>query len=126
MRRFSDGFTLIEVLVALAIVTIALTSVYRLQSQTFRMSADTRFYTLAPMLAQGKLAEIEQQGLKNAADGSGDFGSAYPGYAWTVHIEEVHSDLIKDDKHHLTRIDLTVTNKDEMNFELRTYRFYAD
>lgn len=111
---------------ALSIVTIALTSVYRLQSHTFRMSADARFYTLAPMLARGKLAEIERQGLRNAADGSGDFGLDYPGYAWSVHFEEIRSDLIKDEKHHLTRIDLSVTKNDAMNFELRTYRFHAD
>jgi general secretion pathway protein I len=126
IKRLADGFTLIEVLVALAIVTIALISVYHLQAQTVRMSADARFYTLAPLLAQSKLAEIEQQGLKHAADGSGDFGTTYPGYTWTVQVEEVHSDLIKDDQHHLTRIDLTVTKNDEMNFKLRTYRFYAD
>ncbi|RJQ68476.1 MAG: prepilin-type N-terminal cleavage/methylation domain-containing protein [Desulfobacteraceae bacterium] len=122
----SGGFSLIEVLVALSIVTIALTSVYRLQSDTFRMSADARFYTLAPLLAQSKLAEIERQGLKNAADGSGDFGADYPGYAWAVHMEDVRSDLLKDAKHNLTRIDLTVTQNEEMHFELRTYRFNAD
>jgi general secretion pathway protein I len=120
------GFTLIEVLVALVIITIALTSVYRLQSDTFRMSGDTRFYTLAPLLAQGKLAEIEREGLKNASDASGDFGLDYPGYTWMVRIEDVRSDLIQDGKYNLSMVDLTVTRNEEMIFKLRTYRFHAD
>lgn len=120
------GFTLLEVLVALSIITIALTSVYRLQSETFRMSSDARFYTLAPMLAKGKLAEIETQGLKNATDGSGDFGEQYPGYTWSVSMEDVQSDIIKDQQHHLTRIDLTIAQDEKLSYELRTYRFHVD
>jgi general secretion pathway protein I len=120
------GFTLIEVLVALAIITISLTSVYRLQSDTFRMSADARFYTLAPLLAESKLAEIERQGFKNSTDDSGDFGQDYQGYSWTVRIEEVRSDLIKEDKYKLSMVDVTITRNEELNYKLRTYRFHAD
>jgi general secretion pathway protein I len=126
IRRCAPGFTLIEVLVALSIIAITLTAVYRLQSDTFRMSSDARFYTLAPMLAKSKLAEIEQQGFKNATDGSGDFGQEYPEYTWSVRMEDLRSDLIKSPKHHLTRIDLTIAQNEELTYELRTYRFYVD
>ena len=121
-----NGFTLIEVLVALAILTIALTGVYRLQSDTFRMSADARFYTLAPMLAQTKLSEIERQGVAKATDGSGDFGEQYPGYNWSVRLETIASDLMKDKQYHLTLIDLTIAYNEEKNYELRTYRFTSE
>ena len=122
----AHGFTLIEVLVALAILAIALTSVYRLQGQSFLMSDEARFYTVAPLLAQRKLAEVERQGMKNAHDGSGDFGSSFPGYTWTVRVEEMRSDLIKDPLHdHLRRIEVTVSSS-ERNFNLRTYRFNAE
>lgn len=120
------GFTLIEVLVALTILTVALTSIYRLQSDTFRMSDDTRFYTLAPMLAQQKLSEIERQGLSLAAGGSGDFGQDFSGYAWSLQIEDAQSDLIKNPKHHLIRLDLEITRDEIRRYTLRTYRFYVD
>jgi general secretion pathway protein I len=120
------GFTLIEVLVALSILTVALTSIYRLQSDTFRMSDDTRFYTLAPMLAQQKLSEIERQGLSLVSGGSGDFGQAFPGYAWSLRIEDAQSELIKNPKHHLIRLDLEVTRDEVRRYTLRTYRFYVD
>ena len=123
--RPTAGFSLIEVLVALAILTISLTSVYRLQSITFDMSADARFYTLAPKLAQERLAAIESEGLKNASDSSGDFGQAYPGYGWSIRIEEVESDLIKSENQHFTRIDVTIDQDGERSYGLRTYRFHA-
>ena len=122
----SNGFTIIEVVVALAIITIALTSVYRMQSQTFRMSADARFYTIAPMLAESKLAEIESQGIENATDGSGDFNDDYPGFSWSVSMEDLQSDLLKEKKQHLTRINVTISQDETLTYELRTYRFHVE
>ncbi len=119
------GFSLIEVLVALAILTIALTSVYRLQSLTYSMTAEARFHTIAPKLAQKRLAAIEREGLKNASDNSGDFGQAYPGYSWTVRMEEVPSDMITSDNQRLTRIDVTIEHNEERSYVLRTYRFHV-
>ena len=120
------GFTLIEVLVALSILTIAMTAVYRLQSQTMAMSARARFYTIAPLLAQARLAEIERAGFEDPADGSGDFGQDYPGYTWSVRTEEVQTDLLKDRPYHLLRIELAIEQNEEELYELRTYRFYPD
>lgn len=120
------GFTLIEVLVALSILTVALTSIYRLQSDTLRMSADARFYTVAPMLAQQKMADIERQEFRYLSDGTGDFGQEHPGYGWSLRIEDTQSDLIKNPKHHLIRIDLVVHRDEEKRYALRTYRFYVE
>jgi general secretion pathway protein I len=121
------GFTLLEVMVALAILSIALTSVYRLHSQTLTMSARARFYSQAPLLAQQKLSEIERQGVKNSQGGSGDFGQAYPHYTWTVQIEEMQSEtLLKDRKYHLARIEVSVAQDEDETYHLRTYRFYVD
>ena len=120
------GFTLLEVMVALAILAIALTSIYRLHGQTLTMSARARFYSLAPLLAKAKLAEIERQGIKDTTGSSGDFGQAYPNYRWSSTIEEINSDMIKDNRYHMARIEVTVTQDENESYRLRTYRFYAD
>lgn len=125
-RPRNRGFTLIEVMIALAILSIALTTVYRLHGQTMELSARARFYNLAPLLAQGKLAEIERLGLAEASDNNGDFGLTYPGYTWTVHIEEMPSDLFKEERYHLVRLDIGIAQGTEENYQLRTYRFYVD
>lgn len=125
------GFTLIEVLVALSIITIALTSVYRLQGDTFRMSSDARFYTQAPLLAKSKLTELESKGMKNASDGSGDFGDEYPGYTWSISLEEIQPDFFKGSKNSilrigLMRIDVTITQNETLSYDLRTYRHFVE
>lgn len=115
-----------EVLVALAVLAIALTSVYRLQGQTFMMSASARFYRQAPQLARMKLSEIETQEFKDITGGTGDFGEDFPGYSWSLSFEELPSDLITSQQYHLARIEITVSNNDENTYQLRTYRFYTD
>jgi general secretion pathway protein I len=122
----AGGFTLLEVMVALAVLAIALTSIYRLQSQTMMMSASARFYSLAPQLARAKLAEIERQEFKDIAGGSGDFGQDYPGYGWVVTIEDMPTDLITDKKYHWVAITLTISKNEENSYQLRTFRFYVD
>jgi general secretion pathway protein I len=120
------GFTLLEVMVALAILAITLTSIYRLHSQTMLMSARSRFYSQAPLLAQSKLTEIDREGIKNSEDGSGDFGQDYPNYAWSVHIEDFSFDLFKENKQHLTRIEVTVTQNEQETFQIRAYRYFSE
>jgi general secretion pathway protein I len=51
-----NGFTLIEVLVALAVLTIALAAVMRAISQSIDTSADLRDRTVAMWVAQNRLA----------------------------------------------------------------------
>lgn len=77
-QRPIKGFTLLEVMVAMAILAIVLVSVYRMHSQTLTMSAANRFYTQAPMLAQSKLAQLESASSEISAGDSGDFGSQVP------------------------------------------------
>jgi general secretion pathway protein I len=121
-----QGFTLLEVLVALAVLAIALTSIYRLQGQTYVMSASARFYSTAPQLARMKLAEVERQKFKDIIGGNGSFGEDYPGYSWALSVEDMPSDLITSPKYHLAQIEITVSNDDENSYNLRTYRFYVD
>ncbi|MFO7972965.1 MAG: prepilin-type N-terminal cleavage/methylation domain-containing protein [Desulfobacterales bacterium] len=58
-----SGFTLLEIMVALSIIAIVLVSVYKMQAQSISMIYASKFYATAPLLAQLKIAEVEQ-GLK--------------------------------------------------------------
>ena len=120
------GFTLIEVMVALAVLSIALTGIYRLQGQTMLMNGSARFYSLAPQLAQAKIAEAERQEFSDIVSSSGDFGEDFPRYTWSLAVEEVSSDLTEGEKYHLAKLDITVTYNEENQYQLRAYRFYVD
>ncbi len=52
------GFTLLEVLAALAVVAIALVALLRLQLISIRTTEQTNLHTQAVLLAQQKLAEL--------------------------------------------------------------------
>lgn len=115
-----------EVLVALAVLAIALTSIYKLQARTILMSSKARFLTIAPELAQSKLAEIECQKFDDISDGEGVFGEEYPGYTWRLSVEEIPTELITEKNYHLVRINVRVARDDEDDYQLHAYRFYTD
>lgn len=62
MRRAAAGFTLLETLVALAILAIALSAAYRAVGATTLSAAGLRDRSLADWVAQNRLAEIRADG----------------------------------------------------------------
>ena len=125
--RISFGFTLLEVMVALAVMSIVLVSVYRMHSQSLTMNTAARFYTQAPMLAQSKMAELETLSSSAFPEDSGDFGEEFPGYGWKTSIVEVTSEILGEVAEDLKRVDITVSlNENQFVYSLRTYRFQRE
>ena len=119
------GFTLLEILVAMSIITFALIAVFRLYTQTISMSYLLSFNTKAPFLAQKKMAELTSMPGKELADNAGDFGEAFPGYTWVVSVEDVVSETLETEE--LKKIEVRVLmNADEHAYSLRRYRFLRD
>ena len=121
IKRRATGFTLLEVMVAMAIMAIVLVSVYRMHAQTLAMNTANRFYTQAPLLAQGKLAQLATGSSEIIAGDSGDLGEKFPGYSWSVAVEEVSSEALGEVANDLKQIDLTVSYN-EYVYSVRTYR----
>jgi general secretion pathway protein I len=121
-RRLPSGFTLLEVMIALSIIAIVLVSVYRLQSQTVLMSIRSRFDTIAPLLAQQKLSEIEID-PKSAKSDTGSFGDAFPGYSWQVTMTAVTSELLGQLSDNMKQINVQIIFQDgDSVYNLRAYR----
>ncbi len=121
------GFTLLEVLIAMAIMAIVLVSVYRLHSQTLSMTTANRFYTQAPLLAQSKMAQLEAMSSDAVSGESGDFGDKFPGYGWSISTEDVSSEILGEAAEDLKRIDVTVTlNENEYEYTIRLYRMMSE
>ena len=119
-----DGFTLLEVMIALAIIAIALTAIFHMQAQTILMANSTQFYSIAPLLAQQKMAEIESGLVKGQDEGNGDFGERFNGYGFHYSVEPVHSEALGSAAGDLKRIDITVSiNNGESVYALRSYCF---
>jgi len=122
-----SGFTLLEVLIAVAVMAIVLVSVYRMHSQTLSMTAATRFYIQAPMLAQSKMAQLEASPADSISGDSGDFEDKFPGYSWNVATEDVSSEALGEVAGDLKRIDVTVSlNENEYEYSIRAYRLVRE
>jgi general secretion pathway protein I len=79
MKRRDAGFTLIEALVALAILGVALAAVLRAYGAGFRSAERSEMQTQALLRAESRLAEAAAT-LTEPGERRGDAG----GYAWRV------------------------------------------
>jgi general secretion pathway protein I len=102
-RKKKAGFTLLEVLVAMAILATTLVAVYQLQSQSISLAAEARFKTSAALLAQSKMADIETAASLTNRSEDGDFGPDYPQYSWRLEIADAEMPGFK-------KVEVTVLN----------------
>jgi general secretion pathway protein I len=115
MRKENRGFTLLEVMVAIALIAIALTAVLGSQSQSVSLAGEARFNTTATLLAQSKMAEIELQDPGDLTADSGDFDEDFPGYTWNLSVSNVMFDRPENVSDHLKQVDLTISwGEDEL------------
>lgn len=88
MRR---GFTLLEVMISLAILAVALVALSDLNGGAVQMHAYARRSTQATLLLQAKMLDLEdllqKEGPRDFDDERhGDFEGAAPGYTWRAEI----------------------------------------
>lgn len=122
-----QGFTLLEILVAMAILSVVVLAVYRLHAQSIAAVHTARFQAVAPLLARQKLAQVEIDGLEGLRQGSGDFGDGYRGYAWQLAVEDVAPDVLGEVAERLKRIELTISfDADAFVYRVQTYRFFQE
>lgn len=115
---YLPGFTLLEVMIALAVLSIALVAVFQSQSQSISMITRSRFETTASLLAQSKMAEFEAAKTGDLSSRNGDFGDDYRDYTWEVQVEETELPYV-------VKIELTVRNekmKRNNAYRLELYR----
>ena len=86
-NAFSAGFTLLEVMIALAIVATALMALLALSNRSIEVHERLQKTTRATMLAQDKMAEFETEGLPEDRD-SGSFEEPFEEYRWRFTVTE--------------------------------------
>jgi general secretion pathway protein I len=92
MKRGRAGFTLLEVMISLAILAVALVALSGLNGGAVAMHAYGRRATEATLLLRGKMLDLEEDLQKNGFsdfndEKHGDFtDEGAPGYAWSAEI----------------------------------------
>jgi type IV pilus modification protein PilV len=93
-RRAARGFSMIEVLVAAAVLAVGLLAVASLQVSMIRASGDSKAYSVALSLAKDKIEELRNftgvrgsrsyQSIADGTDSPGDVGGVDYTRGWTV------------------------------------------
>ncbi len=109
------AFTLLEVMIAVAILAITFTMLLGSQSQSISLITEAQFNTQASLLSGLKLARLESR-IDEAEDGEGDFEESFPGYKWKMEVETPFvsgTPILEDLANDITQVDLTITWGDE-------------
>lgn len=87
-----NGFTLLEVMIAVAIIAMTFVSMLASQSQSLSIAAISRFETTAAMLAQEKLTELQLEEFDELGSDSGSFEDEFADYSWQTEVRELNED----------------------------------
>lgn len=122
----ASGFTLLEVMVAMAILAIGLTVLYSSQSRSLFVADISDFTATSSLLGAMQMAEILQSSDQSRS-ASGDFGERYPGYIWRFQTDQAEgaAELIPASAaDSLQRIELNITDtRRSETFTMVRYRF---
>jgi general secretion pathway protein I len=80
------GFTLLEVMIAIAILGISLVLTLELFGGALSSTSLSRHYTEATFLARHKLEELSLENQLAPGSQQGDFGEEYAAYHWQAEI----------------------------------------
>jgi prepilin-type N-terminal cleavage/methylation domain-containing protein len=88
------GFTLLETIIALAIMVVTLASIITVESNSIQASIRARQMNTVAMLARNKMIEMEyeiegKQFTEVKKENAGDFGASYQDYRWTTEVKEI-------------------------------------
>ena len=84
VRSSRSGFSLLEVMIALAIVSIALMSLLSLGNRSIGVHDRLQRITQATLLAQHKMAETETAGTGQSQATAGIFAEPFEMYRWRL------------------------------------------
>lgn len=91
MRRppHARGFTLLEMMVALSVISIAIIGLLQVVLGNLNAVGDARDRTEAVTLAQAKLTELERDPIMLlSAESQGNFGEEHARFSWSIAVVE--------------------------------------
>jgi general secretion pathway protein I len=104
--RSADGFTLLEVMVALAIIAFAVVTYVHSQNMSVALLNESTNMTVATLLAQGRMVVLESSDISGSLEREGIFEEPeYAAFRWKERVTstplpnifEVHVEVSWDD-----------------------------
>jgi len=101
-RQTGRGFTLLEVMVAVAIMALAMGVITEIESHAIEKTNDAKAYIVATLLLRGKILDVQQ---KLAEEGFGDFSKVlegdcseegFPDFRWAARVRKLEVPIPTD------------------------------
>lgn len=110
-----SGFTLLEVLVAVVILGSTLAVLLGTVNRNLVLASDSKNLSIARMLAQNKMSEIELAGYPSDTNEEGEYED-FPGFKWYLSVVPLNISSLETD---IKIVKLLVTwNNDQQDFEI--------
>ena len=120
-RRWTDrGFTLLEIIISMALSSIALLAVLRLQAMNLNLQSEAEFITTANYLAQDRISRIQCEERLSTGTASGDFGEDFPHFHYREEISKI------SDTKHLFKVTVQILRDEETSsrdLSVETYMY---
>ena len=95
LQRTNHGFTLLEVMVALAIIATALVTLLGSHLISLNLAQKHKEQTMETLLARQKMEESLIASFDSLQSDFGDFGPTYPEYEWELEVENADVENLK-------------------------------
>jgi general secretion pathway protein I len=101
-RQTGSGFTLLEVMVAIAIMALAMGVITEIEGHAIEKTNDAKAYIVGTLLLRGKILDVQQ---KLSEEGFGDFSKVlegdfseegYPGFRWAARVRKLEVPIPTD------------------------------
>lgn len=110
-----SGFTLLEVLVAVVILGSTLAVLLGTVNRNLVLASDSKNLSIARMLAQNKISEVELAGYPSDTNEEGEYED-FPGFKWYLSVVPLNISSLETD---IKIVKLLVTwNNDQQDFEI--------
>ncbi|TDJ05800.1 MAG: prepilin-type N-terminal cleavage/methylation domain-containing protein [Deltaproteobacteria bacterium] len=110
-----SGFTLLEVLVAVVILGSTLAVLLGAVNRNLVLASDSKNISIARMLAQNKMSELELAGYPSDTSDEGEYED-FPGFKWYLSVVPLNISSLETD---IKIVKLLVTwDNDQQDFEI--------
>lgn len=129
-KKNLNGFTLLEILVALSIIALVCTSLLKFQAESVHTASSVDFKLNAPDLCRQLLTRIESD-IDNFDQREGDFAPDFPDITWECDINEAfNTELERINKENLENlkiiaIKISIPDQD-LSYQMKTWRLTVE
>jgi general secretion pathway protein I len=118
----TKGFTLLEVMIAVALMAIALVTLIGSQAQSVAVMDDVRFQSIAAVLAREKLTDLRLLDFEQLGGETGNFEQDFEDFVWQTEVTDIpgYELGLTESEGMLKKIRVTISHREDSTQTITT------